>query len=85
MFVVLIRRTCHGVHENISIPIKLQALRMSGRCFLLMIWSFSPASKSAELTLSSDLAQEREAILKNLASGTVSQVNLFRLQMIYTA
>ena len=29
---------------------------MSGRYFSLMIWSFSPTSKSAELTLSSDLA-----------------------------
>ena len=50
-----------------------------------MTWSFSPTSKSADLTLSSDLALERAAILKNLASETVPPVNLSRLQMIDTA
>ena len=39
MFIVLIRRTWPGLHENILTPARLQALRTSGRCFSLMIWS----------------------------------------------
>ena len=62
-------------HENILTP-----LRMSGHCFSLMIWSFSPTSRSAELTLSSDLALERATILKNLASEAVPAVKLVSIK-----
>ena len=83
MFIVQIR-TCPGLHENSLTPVRLCVLRMSGHCFSLMIWSFSPTSMSAELTLSSGLALERAAILRNLASET-APVNLTRLQTIDTA
>ena len=39
MFIVLIRRTCPGLNENILTPIRLQALNTSRPCFLLMVWS----------------------------------------------
>ena len=72
--VELIVRHCHGISGH-----------SSGRCFSLMLWSFSSTSKSAELTLSSDLALERVAILKNLASETVPPVKLSKLEMMDTA
>ena len=54
MFIMLTRKTCPGLYENILNSHK--ALRTSGRCFSLMNLSFYPTTKSAELTLSSDLA-----------------------------
>ena len=44
MFIMLIRKTCPGLHKNILNFYK--ALGTSDRCFSLMTWSFSPTSKS---------------------------------------
>ena len=50
-----------------------------------MIWSFSPTSNSAELTLTSYMVLEQAAILKSSASENIPPVHLSRLQMIGTA
>ena len=59
MFIVLTRKLCLGLHENYC---KALSSENEWTLFFTDDLVISPTSKSTELTLSSDLAQEQATI-----------------------